>query len=345
MKTSLMIPGALVVGAVAVASMFAAAPAAAATLPAGQKITVIDNFDMQFYNVNPSTAVATPVGTPTPVATEISGVDVDDAGHGYAIATLFEFGEPEGEDPIGPRYPSQGWLYKADANTGALSEAKQIRIDDGGADPVYANECTAIDYTKGVITAVCYTYGNVRIGYVGTIDASGDEAVLTADTFLWEQDGTDLYFTAIAVDPTDGTLYGFDVTFDNHLWTITLDGADPVKYSEDDVLYNVAAADFDRDGQLWLSVLPPVVPTALNETIYLLATFDFDAVEVVPVDNFASEDPYEITAPTALTVWGVLAATGSSVSLAPAIAASGILLLGALLAAGTMVLRRRSADA
>jgi hypothetical protein len=40
----------------------------------------------------------------------------------------------------------------------------------------------------------------------------------------------------------------------------------------------------------------------------------------------------------------VLANTGSTMSIAPAIAASGVLLLGAILAAGTMVLRRRSAD-
>jgi hypothetical protein len=344
MKHSRSLAGALIVGSVVVASMFAAAPASAATLPAGQKISVIDNVDAQFYNVSPATAIATPVGTPTPIATEISGVDVDDAGHGYAIATLFEYEEPEGDEQFGDRFPSEGWLYQADANTGALSDGKQIRIDDGGNDPVWANECTAIDYTAGVITAVCYTYGNVRIGYVGTIDASGAEAVLTADTFLWEQDGTDIYFTAIAIDPTDGTLYGFSLTFTNHIWTITLDGADPVKVSEDSIGYTVAAADFDRSGQLWLSVVPTIVPSALNASIYQLATFDFAALEVVPVDNFASEDPYAIAAPTALTVWGVLAATGSAMSIAPAVAASGVLLLGAILAAGTMMLRRRSAD-
>ncbi len=42
MKPSRVLTGALIVGAVAVASMFAAAPASAATLPAGAKITVID---------------------------------------------------------------------------------------------------------------------------------------------------------------------------------------------------------------------------------------------------------------------------------------------------------------
>ena len=65
MKSSRMLTGALVVGSVAVASMFAAAPASAATLPLGQKITVVDKYDLQYYNVNPADAVATPVGTGT----------------------------------------------------------------------------------------------------------------------------------------------------------------------------------------------------------------------------------------------------------------------------------------
>jgi hypothetical protein len=46
----------------------------------------------------------------------------------------------------------------------------------------------------------------------------------------------------------------------------------------------------------------------------------------------------------AITVWGVLAATGATMSIAPAVAASGILLAGAILAAGAMVLRRRNAE-
>ena len=348
MKSSRAIPGAIVVGAVAVASMFAVAPASAATLPPGQKISVVDVFGDQFYNVSPTTAVATPVGAPTAVDTWVTAVDVDEtAGVGYAIATYYEYEEPEEGEDLGERYASEGWLYKADANTGKLSDGKQVLIDDGGELLVYANECTAIDYSKGVITAVCYTWGEGEIGYVGTIDPSGEVAVLDTDTVLWEQDDSYHFFTAIAIDPLDGTIYGFETSKFNYVWTITLDGEDPVLFGEGDdyLFYDVFGADFDRGGQLWLSVEPPAIPAALNETYMTLATFDFDNVTVVPVSNYASEDPYEINRPEGITVWGVLAATGSTVTAAPAIAASGILLLGALLAAGTMVLRRRSVDA
>lgn len=339
MKSSRVLTGAIVAGALAVASMFAAAPASAATLPDGAKITVIDDDGEQFYNVSPSTAVATPVGTPSPDNTDIAAVDVDDQGLGYAIGNT----DPSEEDEFGA-----AWLFKADANTGTLSEVKQVLIDDDGDVLAYANECTALDYSSGVITAVCYTWGGGEIGYVGTIDASGENAVLDTDTKLWEQDGSWVFFTAIAIDPTDGTIYGF--SFDQgtaNLWTITLDGADPALATDEPYYYIVEAADFDRGGQLWLSIDPITRLTALVESYVLLATYDFTELEIVPVDNFASEEPYEIDDPNALTVWGLpaLAATGSVGPVAPAAAAGAVLLLGAILAAGTLVLRRRQADA
>jgi hypothetical protein len=341
MKPSRMLPGALVVGAVAVASMFAAAPASAATLPVGAKITVIDDEGEQFYNVSPSTAISTPVGTPVSLPEYISGVDVDDTGHGYALGNLEVYLDPETEEDEEWEYSA--YLFKADANTGMLADRKQILIDEGGDTLVYANECSAIDYSGGVIIAVCYTYGEGDIGYVGTIDPSGEYAVLTNKTTLWEQDDTYHRFSAIALDPTDGTLYGFDNQRLTTLWTITLDDVAPVLVDGPYIDYYVPAADFDRSGQLWLVVIG-AQPAALNPTFLELATFDFAAHEVVPVDFFSSEDPYEIDFPGALTVWGVLANTGSTMLIAPAIAASGVLLLGAILAAGTMVLRRRSAD-
>jgi hypothetical protein len=128
------------------------------------------------------------------------------------------------------------------------------------------------------------------------------------------------------------------------VWTITLDDASPefVEYTDN---FEVLGADFDRGGQLWLSVDQFVIPALLANVSQLdLATFDFATNEVVVVAPFSSADPYEIDYPASITVWGVLAATGATVPIAPAVAAAGILLLGALLAAGTLVLRRRSAD-
>ena len=346
MKSSRVLTGALIVGAVAISSMFAAAPASAATLPAGAKITVVDSLDDQFYNVSPATADSAPVGTPAPIAQEVEGIDVDDAGLGYAVATLFvDIEEPEEFGPF--YYPSEGWIYKADANTGKLTDGKPVVIDTGEIDTV-ANECSAIDYSKGVILAVCYSYAEILSSgttWIGTIDFTTSPSATLTPLTSFSGEGF-LHFSSIATNPVNGEIWGFDNTFlyAPGVWQITLDDEYPV-FVEYTYNFEVLGADFDRGGQLWLSVYQFVIPTLLaNVSILDLATFDFATNQPVVVDSFSSADPYEITYPASITVWGVLAATGSSVSMAPAIAASGILLLGALLAAGTMALRRRSAD-
>ncbi len=351
MKTSRMLPGAIVVGSVAIASMFAAAPASAATLPPGQKITVIDQSDDQFYTVNPADALLSPVGTPITVIDEFeSGVDVDDTGLGYAITYGYDVpslaSAKTQADAEFAASPNISVIYKADANTGLLSDGKQVVIDAGGEVPPPADECTSIDYTKGVILAVCNIYyDGSATAYIGTVDVSGEDALLTPLTTL---DGEDfLYFMAIAINPLNGTVWGFEYTFSSpRVFTINLDDSYPsfVDYLDD---YYVEAADFDRSGQLWLSVGPytEITLTADSISVLELATFDFATSQPVAIAPFGSNDPYEISYPSSLTVWGALAATGSSMSIAPAIAASGILLLGALLAAGTMVLRRRNAAA
>ncbi len=365
MKPSRVLPGALVVAAVAVASMFAAAPASAATLPPGQKITVVDQWTDQFYNVNPSNAIGTPVGTATLVEDWVSGVDVDDTGVGYASATYFyydpiiidiEDDEELTAGPIAPErslvpfgyVPDGGAIYKADANTGKLTDGKYVYIDLPGFEDPLADECSAIDYSKGVILAVCYTgYGSelTDTAYYGTIEfGDGDFAHLTPITTLYGEYFH--YITAIAVNPVDGAVYGFSV-YDSALVQFTGDD-DSVKFMGNIEDYDVWGADFDRSGQLWITVSEVFdeVPAlaALNPSLLSLATFDFAANAAVIVDEFATEEPNEIENPEAITVWGVLAATGSTMSIAPAIAASGILLLGALMAAGTMVLRRRSSE-
>jgi hypothetical protein len=349
MKSPRILPGVIVVGAVAIASMFAAAPASAATLPAGQKITVVDTDDDQFYNVNPANAESAPVGTPAGVIREeIEGVDVDDTGLGYAVATYYADIEDPGE--FGPySYPAEGWIYKADANTGAVSDGKQVLIDTGDEILTVSNECAAIDYSKGVILAVCFTYdGETEFGtaYIGPVDVSGDDAILDAKTTLEEnfEFNDFLHFTAIAVNPVTGVIYGFD---DERpaAWTITLDDQYPTLLDFNDDYY-VLGADFDRGGQLWLSVASYSIPSLLANVSFLeLATFDFTSNQPVSIDNFSSADPYEIESPQNITVWGALAATGSTMSPVAPVIASGILLLGALMAAGTMVLRRRSAGA
>ena len=83
-------------------------------------------------------------------------------------------------------------------------------------------------------------------------------------------------------------------------------------------------------------------PRLLDTTSwYGLSTWDFDINTDVLVDTYSTVDPYDVDIVEAITVWGVLANTGATVTPAPVVAASGVLLVGALLAAGAMVLRRR----
>ena len=363
MKSTRALPGAIVVGAVAVASMFAAAPASAATLPPGQKITVIDSVDDQFYNVNPADALGTPVGTPDGIDQLVTGTDVDDSGTGYAVATQ-EFWPEDAVEVDLPwsqalrSYVEGGYIYRADANTGKLTDGKPVLIATDVPED-WADECSAIDFSKGGIIAVCYTYSwfetedseEVELAgywdmtaYIGTVDVSDpDHAVLTPLATL-VGDGF-RYFAAIAKNPIDGQLIGFDYWY-NEAYYITFDGEFP-EYIDDLDEFVVWGADYDRGGQLWLSVAPAVDTSRIAdfESFFSLATFNFATAQPDEVAPFGSNDPYEVQWPQSITIWGVLAATGSTGSLVPALAASGILLLGALLAAGTMVLRRRSADA
>jgi hypothetical protein len=358
MKSSRALTGAIIVGAVAVASMFAAAPASAATLPAGQKITVIEQGTDQFSTVNPANAAATPVGTVDALIDEyVSGVDVDDAGLGYATANeLIDIGE----EFVIP-FPDGGWIYKADANSGKLSDGKPVFIDLPGEDDPQATECSAIDYSKGVITAICYLYEEseeelYRTAYIGTVDAttSPDYALLTPLTTLsdYEEDNFN-YFTAIAISPTVGTIYAF-TGYQFGAYTITLDDAEPTFISN--TVDAVVGADFDRSGQLWLSVDTTNPASSADfkgglefqatTSVYGLATWDIAAAEDTLIATYTTTEPYDVDTVEAITIWGVLAATGSTASpVAPAIVASLILLAGAILAAGTMVLRRRNAEA
>ena len=99
MFKSRVLSSALVVVAVAAASVFAAAPASAATLPDGQRITIIDSIAWQFYEASPADASLTAVGTGVPDELYLTGVDVDDDGHGFAMATDYS------EGPIG------AWIF------------------------------------------------------------------------------------------------------------------------------------------------------------------------------------------------------------------------------------------
>lgn len=350
MFASRALTSAIVVGAVAIGSVFAAAPANAATLPSGQQITVVDYFEWQFSEANPETAALTPVGTGSPIVNEnVTAVDVNDDGIGYAFTTAYEEILPEEcdfeldpdcvPDFFSTFVPEGAYLFTADANTGTLGANLPVTIVTGPADePILADadECLALDYSDGVLLGACNIYGEDDSAWIGTIDPA--TAILTPSVLLFAE--SFIQFQAIALDPIDGALWGFEA--DTTAWVIDLGGSEPVSPGNTEMA--VYAADFDRDGQIWVSAyrapLPPSAEIGPNQnglaTLDLVTgNFTFDAVWSDPAARV-----------DALTVWGkeVLAETGVTQNPAVAVGATAILLFGALMAAGAMAMRRRSAE-
>jgi hypothetical protein len=334
MKSSRVLAGSILAGSVAVAAMFAAAPASAATLPLGQQISVITP-QSQFNFADSNTAALTAVGTGVTDAPEweqFNGVDVDDNGIGYAISTSY----PEGADGAA--------LYAADAKTGTTTYIADVSFFFGDFS-LYPDECHGIDWTGGVLTLACVYEGDFDVTFIGVWDFAAGWAVPIVE--LNEEVDGDLpdgfefnYISALATNPTTGELYAFSYGFTNAVYTVSED--EGLTYVSSTVEYGVYSADFDRGGQLWVTTFRfNPADRAIEPGESGLATLD-PATGTLPF-TAAWADQAEFISP--ITVWGALAATGSSVSATPAIAASAILLLGAILAAGTMVLRRRNADA
>jgi hypothetical protein len=336
MLKSRALTGALIVGAVAVASLFAASPASAATLPAGQKITVLNQFDDQFYTASPVDASLTAVGIPDTIAGCVEGVDVDDNGLGYAIASDVPFFSFE-SGCNGDEGALPAAVFPADANTGLLGAGVQVTLDLGLDGLRDADNCSAIDYTDGVVTAACMIIVSEEfaVTFVGTLDpATG----LMQPDFAF--DGGELpflYVTAIATDPITGELYLFTVEavpeggFFFGIYTIDeVNGLDPITETRAPVW----GADFDRGGQLWVSTQDggPALATVA------LADGDFSFFEFYTLGGAEYQSWIE-----PLMVWGLpptLPATGPANSTVLGVGAAVFLLVGAILAAATIARRR-----
>ncbi len=345
MLKSRVLTGALVTGAFVVASMFAAAPANAAPLPAGQQITVLNSESGQFYFANNNTAAQTAVGSGNPIVLDgdyLTGIDVDDTGLGYAIATYY----PDGA--------AGAYLYSADANTGVLDYIDSIYFNFGDFSEEM-DECTGIDYTDGVLMLACHDFEEEEEGdrgYIGVWDFDLGEAIplieLTGDPDIDEDDpqfpnepdnGFDFKpISAIAIDPISGLIYVFTQEFDpsykNGIYTASEDaGLTDVSDTDN---YEINGADFDRGGQLWVTTYVFPIPTLIPENNGGLATVN-PADGTVPfsepwADQEESIDP--------ITVWGGLPATGPADSTAVVVGGAALLLFGAILAVGATARRR-----
>jgi hypothetical protein len=338
MLKSRAVTGALIVGAVAVASMFAAAPAAGASLPAGQKITVLDNNDNQYFLANPATAALTEVGTGgvNDDFAYVEGVDVDDAGLGYAVGTYYNPG------PIG------GFVQTADANTGTLGAEVAVYFPDGGGGEIYPDACFGVDYTAGVVLIACEIdgEGDDDTTYVGEVDpATGELSSTYVLGNVNDEYSAYLPVLSLALNPLTGDVYfgsSYEFGDDQTGYTLYRFTADGVYYIND-TDGPLVGLDFDRGGQLWATTY-----LRFGETLEAgpaLATVDLATAAFPFAEYYTWADDEVIYQDfTSITVWGALANTGASITpAASALAAAGILLLGAMLAAGSLMLRRRDA--
>jgi hypothetical protein len=341
MLKSRALTGALIVGAVAVASMFAASPASAATLPAGQKITVIDEYETLFFAANPADAALTVDGPDAAIDGCVQGIDVDDSGLGWAVESANPFFSYSSNCANGDAITAG--LWKADANTGLITDGVQIRIFFGDVTED-ADECSAIDYSGGIITAACIIFAGdaeIPVTYVGQIDPL--TGTMVPDFWFGEFEGPEfVYITAIAIDPLTGTLYAFTVDDGSGFTLLTLSETEGVDYVGS-LTDPVWGADFDRDGKLWATTQSPDDDPAL--AVVNLSAGPFPFYEFYTLDGELYVDASDGGWIEALTVWGVapaaqLAATGSTASPLMPIGAAAVLLLGALLAAGAAMRRR-----
>lgn len=223
-------------------------PASAGALPPGQQITVLDPASGNVYSANPATAALTLVATGSPwaVSQTPTALDVDDSGHGFLVTV----------DERTPHLLGISTLWKFDATTGQASAPIPITVVDGTtASAGFA--CQGLDLrSDGVPVVSCLAALGSTVNITGPVDpTTGVMPGSSPDSVLFTVVGSEL-LTAYAVSPVTAVPFSFQ-------W----DATDP---SLDEVLYNASfphpglystvplsgpvwAADFDRDGQLFVT--------------------------------------------------------------------------------------------
>jgi hypothetical protein len=311
--------------AVSLATLLVASPAQAATLPVGQRITVVDDFYGDVWTADPVTAVLTFVGEGVALGEFdfMTAVDVNDDGFGYAIST----DDAEGH--------GLSYLYAVDASAGTITDPEQISI------PLHqslALGCESLDFAPdGTLYTTCYeaegenTYSTV----FGTLDpVTGD---LTPLLHILE----DVTFTAVATNPVTGVLWVFDFDFVSYQGlSYTWDPETETLNYVAQILLPVFAADFDRDGQLFVTIWDNDVQRPL------LSVLDPDLGDFTEVDYYTIQGQQleNFQAPP-LTVWGkapVLPATGPVDVLPFGLGAVLLLLAGGAFVATQRMERRRA---
>ncbi|HWH96797.1 MAG TPA: hypothetical protein VNS80_00380 [Pseudolysinimonas sp.] len=314
--------------AIALATFFVAAPASAATLPAGQKITVSDgDFPpvgppaVQLYNANPANAATTAVGSINGGAT-VNSIDVNDDGLGYGV----------GNRIVGDDFAPTPFLYSVDATTGAITNEVEI-IPVSDEDRITA--CDAIDLQpNGEILVACIDGGEGLLNsYIGVVTPAG------AFTPFYNSDENEedaQILSALASNAVNGQLWVF-VASDFVAYPVDRSAGE--LGAAVNLNLPVYGADFDRGGQLWATV----DESGEGPEPSVLATVDLAAGNVIPVNTFTFNGAEQFQV-SGITIWGKLAATGSAgVDSFPIALGSALLLLaGAAFIATARISRRRA---
>ncbi|HWH96799.1 MAG TPA: hypothetical protein VNS80_00390, partial [Pseudolysinimonas sp.] len=317
------------VAAVALATLVVASPAAGATLPTGQRITValpsgafVVPPTSQEYTVSPADASGTAVGATAPVSP--TAFDVDDAGIGYALAF-----DEDTDRPL---------ILPFDANTGTYGAPVVIQVG------ILADAlCNSIDYVPGTAVYIaCNWEGDGSfVTMFGAVDPATGAFDVIADNEANGEEPT-IEYSSIATNPVT------HVT-----WVIYYDGSSipylmaPVDFAAEELGVpiplttglRVFGSDFDRSGQLWASVQEAAVDPSAN-VLATINTFT-GAVDQIAPYGFQGDITFNMGS---ITVWGALAATGSATDdFAPVGIGSALLLLAGAAFIATSRIQRRGA--
>lgn len=288
----------LSLAAAGVAAGLALAPAAAMAAPAVYVFTWNGGELVQYTDVEAGTGDV----IATTEAYEVTGLDVDASGAGFAVD--FDF-------------PTT--LYSVDVLTGAVEDLGGPTFD---GEPIAG--CTGLDFTAGVLTIVCdFVPGQDAASMYLTVDTETLETTLVV--------ASDIRASSIATDPTDGQLYGFG--YNGEILAISDGTVDELGFVSG--FTTIWGADFSDDGSLWGTVEDTAVPVEVGD-------FDFVPAAMHPggdSDEYAENitvvelsDPAPAPAPQ-------LAATGSDT--APVLfGAVALMAVGAALATAVVVRRR-----
>lgn len=270
--------------AIALGSLLIASPASAATLPEGQRISVIQTLvaevgpgASQFWDVSPANAASTQVGGPVGGVVIVEGVDVNDDGIGYAVRN----------DDTGEGFVP--YLHTADAKTGTLGAGVEI-VPVLGAD-IDFNVCNGIDLgSTGEILVACVQFNgeSITASYIGSVTPTG---AFTPIVSSGVNDVPVFDLRALATNPVTGVIYVFSNSA-GYIVNRVAGTLTPVAQTEQ----TIHSADFDRDGQLFVIYLLDESPPQLGTLVPVTGV-------VTHVGSFTSGGDV-LANIRAITVWG-----------------------------------------